>query len=231
MHNVHNSKYDLLFNKLLKAHSHSLFELPNIDRVEPTVGTEQGIKEESKIDVEYTQPVDTVEELVEGMVTLTPTFYMKERDYIMEETRKTRINKKLKVAKEARQEYDEAISRVSDQNTQRTTRLIRRNALKEVREEINDISHHTATDILELYKEQDKPITIAEGPEENMFDFSIIMGQLEAKAMFLNGDGLLNLRALTADAINRGKANRNLLPIVPNLGSVTASAAGGGYKK
>ena len=224
LHNEHNPKYDLLFNKLLKAHSHSLFELENIDRVDEEKQEQQ--TETSQIDIEIIEPVNTVEELVEGMVTLTTTFYMNERDYIMEETRKTRINKKLKAAKEARIDYDEAISLVSDQNTQRTTRLLRRNALKEIRQEINDISHHAAEDILDLYKEQNKPLTSAEEPEESMLDFSIIMGQLEAKAMFLKGDGLTNLRTLTTDAINRGKSNRERLPVI----SVAAAGGGGGYK-
>lgn len=219
LHNEHNQKYDLLFNKLLKAHTHSLFELENIDRVEEE--KEEIILETSPIDIEIVEPLDTVEELVQGMVTLTPIFYVNERDYIMETTRKNRINKKLKAVKEARQEYDEANSILSDQNTQRTTRLLRRNALKEIRQEINDISHHAAVDILDLYKEQNKPLSNAENPEENMLDFSLIMGQLEANAMFLKGDGLLNLRTLTTDAINRGKSNRVRLPI-------SAAAAGGG---
>jgi hypothetical protein len=222
LHNTHNSKYDLLFNKLLKLHSHSLFELENIDRIETNIP-----EESESLAVEISEPVNTVEELIDGMVTLTPIFFTNERDYIMEEPRKKRINNKLKAAKEARIEYEEAVLQKADQNTQRTTRLLSRNANKEIREEINDISHHTATDILELYKEQDKPIVFAEDPEENMVDFSLILGQLEAKSMFLKGDGLNNLRALTMDAINRGKINRFRLPPI----EANRAAGGGGNKK
>jgi hypothetical protein len=77
---------------------------------------------------------------------------------------------------------------------------------------------------LELHQKQEKPIILAEEPEQDMLDFSFILGQIEAKAMFLKGDGLVSFRLLTNEAIDRGKRNRGRIPEASSV-----EAAGGGY--
>jgi hypothetical protein len=239
----HNPKYDLLFNKLLKAHTYSLYDLQfiehenaaNIPEAAPVISAQP-------INVSIIQPEGTVEQLVQGTVTFTPEFYTEEKNYITEKSRRTRINNKLKEAKEAKRAYDEEQERLSLQEEQRNERarrrrgdeiittqvdkgirLRRRNAIKQIQEEINDISHHAADNILELHQKQEKPIILAEEPEQDMLDFSFILGQIEAKAMFLKGDGLVSFRLLTNEAIDRGKRNRGRIPEASSM-----EAAGGG---
>ena len=212
MYSVHNSKYDLLFNKLLKAHTHMSSKLPFVERLneenEENRTDENDISEKVLTNIEIVQPINTLEKLIENTLILPPKFYEEGNEYLLEDKRKKRINQKLKNAEEARNKYEKSINDKLNDIEKRDARLARRNAMKDVREEINDISHHTANKILELHTQNSVPIVNAEEPEENMLDFSIIMGQLETKAMYLKGDGLINLRSLTSQAINRGKLNR-----------------------
>jgi len=225
----HNAKYDLLFNKLLKSHAYAISELDTVEYTRVMEGQAAAVAATdipvpvapaTRIDVRVVEPVDTVEELVvQGVVRLSDDFYANQRNYVSEESRQARIDRKLREAQEARIALDEAMQRREDQVAQRAARARKRAAIKEVREEMNDISHHAADDILELHHDQNVPIIVAEEPEQDMLDFSLIMAQLETKAMFLKGDGLVNLRSLTRSAIDRGKSNRTRLP---------AAAAGGG---
>jgi hypothetical protein len=244
----HNPKYDLLFNKLLKNHVASIYKLPFVEREneeEVAVSTTESVEPVTIINITISQPVDTVEELIETAVTFTPDFYEEERNYISERARKTRIENKLRESQQAKYEYEEAQQRILEQGLARAERarrrrgdevintpvdkgirLRRRNAMKQIQEEINDISHHTADNILELHQTQEKPIIIAEEPEEDMLDFSLILGQIEAKAMFLKGDGLLSFRKLTNDAIDRGKRNRDRIPEASSM-----EIAGGAFRR
>jgi len=246
----HNPKYDLLFNKLLKAHTYSLYDLQFIEHENVPVAAAAEVPAApvgAQINVEIVQPetVETVEELIRGTVTFTPDFYTEERNYVSEQARRTRINNKLRESQQAKQAYDEAQQRILEQEEQRNERarrrrgdeiistqvdkgirLRRRNAIKQIQEEINDISHHAADNILALHETQSKPIIAAEEPEQDMLDFSFILGQIEAKAMFLKGEGLTNFRSLTSSAIDRGIKNRVRIPQ-----AASAAAAGGGSKK
>jgi hypothetical protein len=245
----HNSKYDLLFNKLLKAHTHSLYNTPFIERENETAvitPVVPGFVPPQEINIDIIQPEDvrTVEDkIVQGNLDYAPAF-TEERDYVMEAARRTRINNKLRESQQAKQEYDAEQQRILLQEQQRAeranrrrgdevistqvnkgVRLRRRNAIKQIQEEINDISHHTADNILSLHETQNVPIIAAEEPEQDMLDFSMILAQIEAKAMFLKGEGLTNFRLLTTNAIDRGKQNRGRIP------QAAAAAAGGGVKK
>ena len=96
-------------------------------------------------------------------------------------------------------------------------------------EEINNLSNHVAQSYLHLHELQDKPIINAEYPEDGMLDFSIILGQLETKAVFLNEDGLRNLSRLVRDARTRAQqTKRRLERMAVAAAGVPAVAAAGG---
>ena len=236
LYNKHNSKYDLLFNKLLKNQVTNYLELTTIEftnqsnvanpREAPAV---VAVPVVVAVNIEVEAPLTTVDELVnQGIVRFDNNFYRDQLNYIQDPPRKTRIDNALRLAQEAREELDESMRRRGEQNAQRDARVKRRTTVQEVRNEMNDISHHTADSILQLHETQHIPVLIAEEPEQDILDFSLIMAQLETKAMFLEGDGLKSLRAITRAAIDRGKANRANIPAAV---AAAAAAAGGGRRR
>jgi hypothetical protein len=205
--------------------------LPFVERVNEDSQVEETTEELKLSGVEVTKPVNTLEGLIDNMVMLTPTFYNEGNEYLLEPQRKDRINKKLKTAQDARTQY-ETILKVKDTPKKREAWLALNNANKDVREEIHEISHYTANKILELNKKQDIPVVSAGEPEENMLDFSMILGQLETKAMYLKPGGLVNLKSLTTQAINRGKNNRSHIEDMKNFiqprSNIPLALTGGG---
>ena len=232
LYNNHNAKYDLLFNKLLKNQMTNYLNLETIEYMnqpneipQAAVAADVAVPVVAAVNINIVEPRNTVDELVnQGIVRFDNEFYRDQLIYIQEPRRKTRIDNALRLAQEAREELDESMRRRGEQNTQRDARVKRRTTIQEVRNEMNDISHHTADSILQLHETQDIPVLIAEEPEQDILDFSLIMAQLETKAMFLEGDGLKSLRAITRAAIDRGKANRANIP-------AAAAAAGGGRRR
>ena len=232
LYNNHNAKYDLLFNKLLKNQMTNYLNLETIEYMnqpneipQAAVAADVAVPVVAAVNINIVEPRNTVDELVnQGIVRFDNEFYRDQLIYIQEPRRKTRIDNALRLAQEAREELDESMRRRGEQNTQRDARVKRRTTIQEVRNEMNDISHHTADSILQLHETQHIPVLIAEEPEQDILDFSLIMAQLETKAMFLEGDGLKSLRAITRAAIDRGKANRANIP-------AAAAAAGGGRRR
>jgi len=247
----HNPKYDLIFNKLLKSRTYSFAELPNNELEDAPEERVEEVPEEVPIPVAIVvaEPVNTVVDLVENVVTLTPEFYNEERDYISEAAREERINRKLAEIREAKRLYIEEEQRllptldaaevqarrrsgnsgVPPNIISRDIRMRNRNARNEMTEEINNLSNHVAQSYLHLHELQDKPIINAEYPEDGMLDFSIILGQLETKAVFLNEDGLRNLSRLVRDARTRAQQTKRRLErmAVAAAGAPAVAAAGG----
>jgi hypothetical protein len=236
LYNKHNSKYDLLFNKLLKNQVTNYLELTTIEFTNQSnvanpheAPAVVAVPVVVAVNIEVEAPLTTVDELVnQGIVRFDNNFYRDQLNYIQDPPRKTRIDNALRLAQEAREELEESMRRRGEQNAQRDARVKRRATIQEVRNEMNDISHHTADSILQLHETQHIPVLIAEEPEQDILDFSLIMAQLETKAMFLEGDGLKSLRAITRAAIDRGKANRDMIPAARNA---AAAAAGGGRRR
>jgi hypothetical protein len=237
LYNNHNAKYDLLFNKLLKNQITNYLELETIEYTNQPNEIPQAaaavmavpVVAAIQANIEVEVPENTVDELVnQGIVRFDNNFYRDQLNYIQDPPRKTRIDNALRLAQEAREELEESMRRRGEQNAQRDARVKRRATIQEVRNEMNDISHHTADSILQLHETQRIPVLIAEEPEQDILDFSLIMAQLETKAMFLEGDGLKSLRAITRAAIDRGKANRDMIPAARNA---AAAAAGGGRRR
>ena len=237
LYNIHNAKYDLLFNKLLKLHTTNYTELQTIEYINnienPQVAAVAAdvapVAPAIQVNIQVEPPENTVDDLVnQGIVRFDNNFYIDQLNYIQDPRRKTRIDNALRLAQEAREELDDSMLRRGEQNAQRDARAKRRTTIQEVRNEMNEISHHTADSILQLHETQQIPVLIAEEPEQDILDFSLIMAQLETKAMFLEGDGLKSLRAITRAAIDRGKANR---ANIPAAAAAAAAAAGGGRRR
>ena len=245
--NTHNNKYDLLFNKLLKYHITDFADLENVQysfqpvaqvavtQVAPApVAVNPAIQ-----NIRVEPPGNSVDELIQKrIVAFDDNFYLHQRQFVEEPEQKQKINVALQNIQKIRQEIavaDEALTAANNadakkkaQDISRDVRVKKREALQGLRIELEDISEHTANDILELHSNQNVPIILAKEPEENILDFSLIMAQLETKAMFLEGDGLKNLRVITRDAIDRGKAKRDTIPAAA---AAAAAAAGGGRRK
>jgi len=245
--NTHNNKYDLLFNKLLKYHITDFAKLENVQYsfqpVAPIAVAQNAaapvVVNPAIQNIRVKPPGNSVDELIENkIVVFNKNFYEKQQDFITQPQQKQKINELLQEVQTIRREMakaDEALDAAENaeakkkaQDFSREVRNKKRTALQGLRIELEDISEHTSNDILGLHQIQKVPIIIAKEPEENILDFSLIMAQLETKAMFLEGDGLKNLRVITRDAIDRGKAKRDT---IPDAVAAAAAAAGGGRRK
>jgi hypothetical protein len=204
LYREHNSKYDLVFNKLIKSRTNDVEDLPQSCRRSSAavVENEQLPLEPIPEAIRYVDVATTVEELIQDKVRVPEDFYNKQDSYIRRKA--TVLNRKLKEAEEAREALEAAELKKEDQNTQRDARARRRDALKELRTDLVDLTENGAVDLMTTTNSVE-----AESPEEDMLNFSNILAQLEARSVFLKGDGLKNMRFLTTQAINRGIGYRN----------------------
>ena len=204
LYREHNSKYDLVFNKLIKSRTNDVEDLPQSCRRSSAavVENEQLPLEPIPEAIRYVDLATTVEELIQDKVRVPEDFYNKQDNYIRRKA--TILNRKLKEAEEAREALEAAELKKEDQNTQRDARARRRDALKELRTDLVDLTENGAVDLMTTTNSVE-----AESPEEDMLNFSNILAQLEARSVFLKGDGLKNMRFLTTQAINRGIGYRN----------------------
>jgi len=204
LYREHNSKYDLVFNKLIKSRTNDVEDLPQSCRRSSAavVENEQLPLEPIPEAIRYVDVATTVEELIQDKVRVPEDFYNKQDNYIRRKA--TVLNRKLKEAEEAREALEAAELKKEDQNTQRDARARRRDALKELRTDLVDLTENGAVDLMTTTNSVE-----AESPEEDMLNFSNILAQLEARSVFLKGDGLKNMRFLTTQAINRGIGYRN----------------------
>jgi hypothetical protein len=204
LYREHNSKYDLVFNKLIKSRTNDVEDLPQSCRRSSAavVENEQLPLEPIPEAIRYVDVATTVEELIQDKVRVPEDFYNKQDNYIRRKA--TILNRKLKEAEEAREALEAAELKKEDQNTQRDARARRRDALKELRTDLVDLTENGAVDLMTTTNSVE-----AESPEEDMLNFSNILAQLEARSVFLKGDGLKNMRFLTTQAINRGIGYRN----------------------
>ena len=202
----HNSKYDLLFNKLLKSRTNDVEDLPDTCR-KPAVNTLSEMPEPEEIsleNVEIIEPPQTVDEMIKEELRVSADFYNKQDEYV--KRKEDVINKKMKDAEETRVKLEDANKRKEDQKAQRDARAKRREALKELRTDLVDVTEHGAMELINHTNSVD-----VSDPEEDMLNFANVLAQLEAKSVFLIGDGLQNIRYLTNQAINRAKNYRNMI--------------------
>ena len=247
--NTHNNKYDLLFNKLLKYHITDFAKLESVQYSFQTAAAQMAQVAQAVAvpvavnpaiqNIRVEPPGNSVDELIQKrIVVFDDNFYLHQRQFVEEQEQRQKIDAALQNIQTIRREMieaDDALDAAENaeekkkaQDLSRDVRVKKREALQDLRIELEDISEHTANDILELHSNQNVPIILAKEPEENILDFSLIMAQLETKAMFLEGDGLKNLRVITRDAIDRGKAKRDTIPAAA---AAAAAAAGGGKRK
>jgi hypothetical protein len=203
LYREHNAKYDLVFNKLVKSRTNSVDDLPQTCRRSSaaTVDTPQRL-EPIPSAIRYVDVATTVEELIEDEVHVPEDFYTHQDQFVRRKA--VALNRKLKEAEEAREDVEAAESKKADQKSQRDARARRRDTLKELRTELVEITENGAVELMTHTNTVE-----AEHPEEDMLNFSNILAQLEARSVFLRGDGLKNIRFLTSQAINRGMSHRN----------------------
>ena len=204
LYREHNAKYDLVFNKLIKSRTNDVEDLPQSCRRSSaaTVENAQLPLEPILEAIRYVDVATTVEELIQDKIRVPEDFYKKQDNFIRKKA--TVLNRKLKEAEEAREALEAAELKKEDQNTKRDARARRRDALKELRTDLVDLTENGAVDLMTTTNSVE-----AETPEQDMLNFSNILAQLEARSVFLKGDGLKNMRFLTTQAINRGIGYRN----------------------
>ena len=204
LYREHNAKYDLVFNKLVKSRTNDVEDLPQTCRRPSAAAVENAPAPIEPLPnaIRYIDVATTVEELIEDEIHVPEDFYNQQDDYIRRKS--ASLNRKLREAEEAREALDAAELRREDQKSQRDARARRREALKELRTDLVDITENGAVDLLTRTNTVE-----AENPEEDMLNVSNILAQLEARSVFLKGDGLKNMRFLTTQAINRGIGRRN----------------------
>jgi uncharacterized membrane protein len=209
LYKEHNSKYDLLFNKLLKSRTNDVEDLPATCR-KPAVNTlsempePEEINEENIENIEIIEPAHTVDEMIKEELRVSADFYNKQDEYV--KRKEDVINKKMRDAEETRVKLEDANKRKEDQKAQRDARAKRREALKELRTDLVDVTENGAMELINHHNMVD-----VSDPEEDMLNFANVLAQLEAKSVFLIGDGLQNIRYLTNQAINRAKNYRNMI--------------------
>jgi hypothetical protein len=204
LYREHNAKYDLVFNKLVKSRTNDVEDLPQTCRRPSAAAVENAPAPIEPLPnaIRYVDVATTVEELIEDEIHVPEDFYNQQDDYIRRKS--ATLNRKLREAEEAREALDAAELRREDQKSQRDARARRREALKELRTDLVDITENGAVDLLTRTNTVE-----AENPEEDILNVSNILAQLEARSVFLKGDGLKNMRFLTTQAINRGIGRRN----------------------
>jgi hypothetical protein len=204
LYREHNPKYDLVFNKLIKSRTNDVDDLPQTCNrpSAATVENAQSPLEPIPEAIRYVDIATTVEELISDEVRVPEDFYKNQDQFIRKKA--IVLNKKLKEAEEAREALDKAELKKEDQKSQRDARARRRDALKELRTDLVDLTENGAVDLMTTTNSVE-----AETPEEDMLNFSNILAQLESRSVFLKGDGLKNIRFLTSQAINRGIGHRN----------------------
>jgi hypothetical protein len=204
LYREHNAKYDLVFNKLVKSRTNDVEDLPQTCRRPSAAAVENQPQQLDALPnaIRYVDVATTVEELIEDEIHIPEDFYTHQDEFIRRKA--AALNRKLREAEEAREALEAAEARKEDQKSQRDARARRRDALKELRTDLVDITQNGAVDLLTRTNTVE-----AENPEEDMLNVSNILAQLEARSVFLKGDGLKNMRFLTTQAINRGIGRRN----------------------
>ena len=204
LYREHNAKYDLVFNKLVKSRTNDVEDLPQTCRRPSAAAVENAPAPIEPLPnaIRYVDVATTVEELIEDEIHVPEDFYNQQDEFIRRKS--ATLNRKLREAEEAREALDAAELRREDQKSQRDARARRREALKELRTDLVDITENGAVDLLTRTNTVE-----AENPEEDILNVSNILAQLEARSVFLKGDGLKNMRFLTTQAINRGIGRRN----------------------
>jgi len=220
LYREHNAKYDLVFNKLVKSRTNDVEDLPQTCRRPSAAAVESAPQQLDALPnaIRYVDVATTVEELIEDEIHVPEDFYTHQDAYIRRKA--AALNRKLREAEEAREALEAAEAIKEDQKSQRDARARRRDALKELRTDLVDITQNGAVDLLTRTETVE-----AENPEEDILNISNILAQLEARCVFLKGDGLKNMRFLTNQAISRGINLRNQIP------SAAAAAAGGGRRR
>lgn len=219
LYREHNAKYDLVFNKLVKSRTNDVEDLPQTCRRPSAAAAENAPAALEPIPgaIRMVDVATTVEELIDDEIHIPDEFYTQQDAFVRRKA--VALNMKLREAEEAREALEAANLRREDQKSQRDARARRRDALKELRTDLVDITQNGAVDLLTRTETVE-----AENPEEDMLNISNILAQLEARCVFLKGDGLKNMRFLTNQAISRGINLRNQIPSA-------AAAAGGGRRK
>jgi len=206
LYREHNGKYDLVFNKLVKSRTNDVDDLPQTCNRSATAAAvenaPQPLLEPNLRTVRYIDVATTVEELIEDEVHVPEEFYNNQDIFIRKKA--TVLNRKLKESVKAREELEAAELKKEDQKSQRDARARRRESLKELRTDLVDLTENGAVDLISRTNSVE-----AENPEDDMLNVSNILAQLEARSVFLKGDGLRNMRFLTTQAINRGIGHRN----------------------
>jgi hypothetical protein len=217
LYREHNKKYNLVFHKLVKSRTNLVDDLPETCNRPSTAILEPVIMPESRprptlrpIPIQGPEPVryrdvaTTVEELIEDEIHVPESFYDNQDDFIR--TKTVDLNSKLKEAEEAREVLESAKLKKESQKSQRDARARRRESLKELRTDLIDLTENGAVELMSRTNSVE-----AENPEEDMLNFSNILAQLEARSVFLKGDGVKNIRYLMTQAINRGIGHRNYM--------------------
>lgn len=204
LYREHNAKYDLVFNKLIKSRTNDVEDLPQTCNRPSAVKNTPAAIEPLPNAIRYIDVATTVEELIEDEIHVPEEFYNQQDEYIRRKS--TALNIKLREAEEAREALEAAELVREDQKSQRDARARRREALKELRTDLVNITENGAVDLLTRTNTVE-----AENPEEDILNISNVLAQLEARSVFLKGDGLKNMRFLTTQAISRGIGRRNQL--------------------
>jgi hypothetical protein len=205
LYKTHNSKYDVLFNKLVKSRTNNIADLPATCRNKSkpvTNAAAPAFDEPPNPHVRIIEPAQTTEQLIETTIEVPQEFFTNQNEFVRR--KQARLDSKLKEAEEARIHYEEAQRRKEDQALNREARARRRAAMKELRDEMNEVTENGVSELLSI---EDKHVK-AEDPEEDMINFSNVLAQLEVQSMFLKEDGLRQIRILTRTAIDRGRNHR-----------------------